>query len=759
MKINTLTILLLFLLSNYSFAQQISVNNSFTANHLIENIFLNGTCTEVTNVQVNGHTFYDGINSWGYFNANNSAFPLTDGIILTTGKLNSAPGPNANILSEGPQGWLGDQDLEFHTNVNNTHNATFIEFDFVPTANTISFEYVFASEQYLLTGTPSQCNYTDAFAFLLQDVTDFTPVQNLAKIPNTNIPVTSSTIRGAGGLCAASYPQYFGSFNNTSAPIAYNGNTIPLQAQATVIPGHTYHIKIVIADQGNHLYDSAVFLKSNSFNASINLGPNRLVASGNPLCANETLTLNATLGSNSNYVWTRNGVTLQNATQPQIEVSDSGTYQVTITQQNGCISSGEIIIEKDVFEYNASLNVSSCSVSGEIEMTFNLNDQIPLLTQEVYESVAFYTTFSNGNLTGPINNPNAYVITQNETVYVAFTSAGGCTYISTLSLALSSSDIDPFQSFYCDADGTNDGKVSINTNTLSQDLLAFYQWNDTYSFTFHYTAQEAVTFSNPINGNFTNTVPNQQTIYSQVLVNGVCFTILPIQITIQNSQFLPQETLYLCKGDILTLAAAATNDDYLWNTGDTSSSIEIQQAGTYTVSYSSADGCEIIETFVVLNSDVPSSVSVTSTDFAGTNNSFTIHAIGIGNYEYSLDGEIYQDSPYFTGLEEGSYLVYIRDKNGCGFITTEAAILDYPKFFTPNGDGINDVWRIKNLAKMDPKAKIHVFDRFNRLIVSFPANYGWDGTRNGTLMYPTDYWFTVTFSTGKILRGHFHLKK
>ena len=128
-------------------------------------------------------------------------------------------------------------------------------------------------------------------------------------------------------------------------------------------------------------------------------------------------------------------------------------------------------------------------------------------------------------------------------------------------------------------------------------------------------------------------------------------------------------------------------------------------------------------------------------------------------YEYSLDGENYQSYPVFSNLEEGAYTVYIRDTNGCGVITVDAAILDYPRFFTPNGDGYNDVWRIKNLARIDAKAKIYIFDRYAKLIVSFPANYAWDGTRKGTQLPATDYWFLIEFSNGKNMRGHFHLTR
>lgn len=740
-------------------AQQITVNNSFTAQYLIENIFLNGNCTEVYNIEVSGHTFEDGINSWGYFNNNNTTFPLSEGIILTTGKLTSAPGPNPNILSEGPASWMGDQDLEFHVGINNTYNATYIEFDFIPTANTIKFDYVFASEQYLLTGTPNQCNYTDGFAFLLQNITTGGPVQNLALVPNTNTPVTSSTIRGAGGLCPASNPQFFDAFNTTSAPIAYNGNTVPLQAQTTVIPGHVYHIKMVIADQGNHLYDSAVFLKAQSFNASIDLGLNRLIATNNPLCAQEELLLDANLGNNATYVWKKNQQVIPNATSPTLLVTDPGTYQVTITQENGCVSYGEIIIEKDLFDFEENVFVNSCAMSGNVQMLFNLNDYIPMITGENYEQIAFYRNYTNGVLSNPISNPTLFSITEDTTIFAQIIAPSGCEYISLLHLQVHSNDIEPHHVFYCDIDGSDDGIVTIASTALSQEIRQNNNWSTNYTFTYHLTLGDAISGANILGDTFTNTVAYSQTIYARVLLDGDCFTILPIEITVQNTQVLAPHTVYLCKNNTLELQATAISTSYEWNTGETTPSIEINTTGTYTVKYINDQGCELIETFQVILSDKPETVIVSTSDFAGSDNTLTVHAFGSGNYEYSLDGITYQDSNVFSGLIEGTYTVYIRDKNGCGEVSVFAAILDYPKYFTPNGDGVNDVWKIRNLAAMDPKAQIHIFDRYNRLIVSFPSTYGWDGTRNGTPMYATDYWFTVTFSSGKVLRGHFHLKR
>ena len=84
-------------------------------------------------------------------------------------------------------------------------------------------------------------------------------------------------------------------------------------------------------------------------------------------------------------------------------------------------------------------------------------------------------------------------------------------------------------------------------------------------------------------------------------------------------------------------------------------------------------------------------------------------------------------------------------------------ILDYPRFITPNADGYNDTWRIPNLTRMDPNAIISIFDRYGKLLYRMRSQFSWDGTFNGKLMPPSDYWFLVNYSNGKELRGHFSL--
>src|SRR5690606_6698237 len=110
------------------------------------------------------------------------------------------------------------------------------------------------------------CNYSDGFALLIKEAGSVDPYQNIAIIPDTNVPVNTNTIHPEiVGFCPASYPEYFDGFN--FADTNYNGRTKVMSAIANITPNVTYRIKLVIADQTDHNYDSAVFIEGNSFSA------------------------------------------------------------------------------------------------------------------------------------------------------------------------------------------------------------------------------------------------------------------------------------------------------------------------------------------------------------------------------------------------------------------------------------------------------------------------------------------------------------
>ncbi len=250
----------------------IANTTQYTVPQLVNDILINSACSTIANITwATGTT--PTTNGIGYFNKGNSNFPFEQGIILSTGNAAASAGPNNSLLSGGGLG--GDSDLsailaaQTPPVTGTLQNATKLEFDFVAITDQINFNFLFASEEY----GAFQCGFADAFAFILTDLTAGTPPMNLAVLPGTNVPVTIFNIRDNqyNTSCPSSNVPYFGNYYNNpegamGAPINYNGITVPMTAGASVIPGNSYHIKMVIADYQDTQYDSAVFLQGGSFN-------------------------------------------------------------------------------------------------------------------------------------------------------------------------------------------------------------------------------------------------------------------------------------------------------------------------------------------------------------------------------------------------------------------------------------------------------------------------------------------------------------
>ena len=163
------------------------------------------------------------------------------------------------------------------------------------------------------------------------------------------------------------------------------------------------------------------------------------------------------------------------------------------------------------------------------------------------------------------------------------------------------------------------------------------------------------------------------------------------------------------------------------------------------------------KTLVDFNSEV--------TEAFSKNQKITITPIAAGNdYLYRLDEGPFQKSPVFENISAGYHSVTVQDVAGCGNTITKNNILviDYPKFFTPNSDGYNDVWNIFPL-KNQSSSKICIYDRYGKLLKEIsPKGTGWDGTFKGQLLPATDYWFTVDYEeqgTIKKFKSHFSLKR
>lgn len=327
---------------------QITIDESFTTQELVEDILINSSCAEVSNIVSSTGTDFGDVNGIAAFNATGTDFPFEEGILLMSGDVQDAPGPNLNTQSAG--GWPGDADLEANTTAVGTNNASFIEFDFTPFIEQISFDFIMASEEY---DQNFECTFSDAFAFILTDVTTG-DVQNLAVLPGTTIPIQVTNIRPeVPGQCAAVNEEFFDRYNflpfndeNDSAT-NFNGQTVELTAMADVVPGNPYTIKLVVADETDNAFDIGVFLEAGSFNiGTTDLGDDILISNGNAACEGDTITLNAEDPDAISYMWFMDGVELVGETNPTLDVTLNGTYSV-IVALNGtdCVIEDEVVVE------------------------------------------------------------------------------------------------------------------------------------------------------------------------------------------------------------------------------------------------------------------------------------------------------------------------------------------------------------------------------------------------------------------------------
>jgi len=270
-----------------------------------------------------------------------------------------------------------------------------------------------------------------------------------------------------------------------------------------------------------------------------------------------------------------------------------------------------------------------------------------------------------------------------------------------------------------------------------------------------------------------------QTVYARAENASGCFAISELKLTIiplTTVNLLDKYSIcYDANGNLLAPALietglSAADFTFKWFRNgqllsNTTSSISVTQTGTYTVQVNNNLGCPpSSDTTNVVLSNGPENftASVVSGYFSENPTAFA-QATGTGNFVYWMDNGPEQTGNYFYNVSAGTHQVHVRDADGCGEIyNVEITVIDYPKYFTPNGDGYHDYWNIKGL-RTQLNSIIYIFDRYGKLITSIkPSGVGWDGNYNGRALPSTDYWFKVIYFENQIqkeFQAHFSLKR
>ena len=335
----------------------------------------------------------------------------------------------------------------------------------------------------------------------------------------------------------------------------------------------------------------------------------------------------------------------------------------------------------------------------------------------------------------------------------------------------------------CDEFNTNDGFAEFDL--LSQDTLVLDGQDPAdYNVSYYLTQNEADLALDELDDIYEN-ITNPQIIYVRVdditITNSICWATTEITLRVDLLPIFDLDDEYLlCLNtngtevvDLPILDTELSNADYTfeWSLNgsvlpaETTSSLMPSVGGTYSVLVvNNITGCENTDTATVNESSPPTITAAVVSNVFANNHIVDVTAVGLGVYEYSLGNGSWQNSNVFENVSLGIHTVTVRDINGCGIATTSVLVIDYPLFFTPNGDGYHDTWNIVGIATQ-PGAVIYIFDRFGKLLKQLsPTGNGWNGTYNGVVLPTNDYWFLIEYNEPvdgkrKEFKAHFTLKR
>ncbi|MFB9076845.1 choice-of-anchor L domain-containing protein [Flavobacterium procerum] len=762
-------------------AQNIVVDPTKTPVELVKNVLINSSCIDTETVNATGNPTATG-QSYAAFSSAGSTFPFANGVVLTTSPSKNAEGPFNQATSVGVkiESWAGDVDLNKAINTTSSTQATVLEFDFTALTNSLSFNYIFASNEYQ---SYYPCLYSDGFAFLIKESGSTEEYKNLAVLPNSTTAVSATTVHPkiesvivSGSVkdgCDASNENYFNGYNTATSPINYAGQTVVMNAHTAVVPGKKYHLKLVIADDDTRKYNSAVFIEGGSFVTNINFGENKTVANNSALCFGENYLLDTKLDpAIYTFKWfkkdsSNNYVQIAGATGSSYSVTATGTYKVEANlSSTTCINIGEITIEYMPEIASSDTTFLQCDDNSDGITIFDLTKATNIVKNNVSQISlqGFYESLANAqSKTNPIANPQHYTNkTPNQIVFARIENSINCYKTAQITLQISNHVI-PNQApiATCDEDVLQDGLYQFDLNLqVTPQIMSGLPSGLVIEY--YLTASDAVQTVNKLPNIFKNNIPYLQTIYARAVNGSDCYDIVPIELVVNtfDPANFEDEKVFLCKGDQETLEVASGFKSYLWSNGSTSNSILVTAGGDYSVTVTNGDDCQKTKKFNVISSEPAVITGAQVKDFSGIDNSILVEYTGNGDYEFSLNNSDFQNSALFSSVVPGVYRAVARDKNGCGLSNSFLIyVLDYPRFFTPNGDNYNDLWAIKNIDQM-PDYTISIFDRYGKLIKQMNQNSaGWNGFFNGQQVPAGDYWFTLLFIDGKSTRGHFSLKR
>ena len=781
---------------------QLVTNTSQTPNGLVQNVLL-GPGVTVSNISYSGAQ-----QAIGYFSSAGTNLEIPEGIVLTTGTvLNNGDGPhgpnnstNAGIDNNAP-GYFRLTNLVSGTS---TFNAAVLEFDFIPYSDTVRFSYVFGSEEYREYVNSS---FNDVFAFFISGPGIPGGIQNMARLPNNTIVAINNVNDGSESTgtyvpncvnCA--FYKYNGTgsngpYNSSSTYIQYDGFTKPLEAVAKVQCGQTYHLVISIADVGDGIFDSGIFLQANSLSSKVPVSVDytmsydafndpTMMAEG---CVSTTVTL--TRGTNNLTVPLTIPIAVSGTATAGVDYSaipTSVTFPAGQTTVSFVFNALSDAIAEGIETVNLVFAIPD-PCGGNVNQTVNIkiNDIAPVAV-----TVSSIDVLCPGNpievianVTGGVG-PYVYAWNNGETTSSIFVNPA-----STQTYTVSVTDNCLLQT----AIGSGVVNVPIYlpmSATSSPDITEICPYIEaTLSVTAAggsgvYTYQWS-TGSTLLGTNATqNVLPSQSTTYN-VLITDQCestfseqvvYTITspPLVLTMSPSQLI-------CPGDSAYISVTALGGFgqfyYAWSVnGATTDGIWVKPLETTLYEVSVSDECQTftVEGTVLVEVIRPiADFQISSqTLFEGLPITFQNLTNGGVTYVWTFgDGNgSTMVHPNNTYLVPGNYTVTLIATNqlGCKDTMSRPIIIlpEYyiyvPNSFTPDGNRSNNYFSAStvNIAQLNVK----IFNRWGELIFeSDELDFAWDGTykgmriQDGIFIYKIEY--ITTGAIEETIVGHVVLLK
>lgn len=766
---------------------QLVTNTSQSPAGLVQNVLL-GPGVTVSNISYTGAQ-----QAIGYFSAAGTNLQIPEGIVMTTGTvLNNGNGPHGpnNSTNAGVDNFSpGYNRLSALVSGTPTFNATILEFDFIPYSDTVRFSYVFGSEEYReYVGSA----FNDVFAFFISGPGIPGGVQNIAKLPN-GTPVAINNVNDGSeatgvyvpGCANCAYYKYNGTgsngpYNASNTYIQYDGFTRPLEAVSKVQCGQTYHLVIAIADVGDPIFDSGIFLQANSLTSKVPVTVSyemsydafndpAMMAEG---CVSTTVTL--TRGSNNLSSPLTIPIAVTGTATPGVDftsIPSSVTFapgQTTVQFTFDALADG---ITEGIETLNLSFSIPDpCGGNSTQTLHLKINDVSPVsvTVQDSDVTCPGSPVEVMAVVTGGVG-PYVYSWNTGETTSSIFVSP-----TSTQTYTVSVTDHCLLQT------ATASGTVSVPvyqplTATSSPDITEICPYVPATISVTPAGGAGLYTYQWSANGQQLGTDPTQEVLPSAT-------TVYHVVVTDQCGNTVDEEVVYtitsppllltmspeqlICPGDSALISVTATGGYgqyfYHWyvDGSPTTSAIWVHPGQTTTYQVSVSDECQTFsvqgQTIVKVIRPNADFIVSSHTLFEGLPITFQNLTTGGVTYEWTFgDGNSSTKvHPNNTYAAAGTYIVTLIATNELGCKDTVAKPItispEYyiyvPNAFTPDNNRVNNYFSAStvNIAKLN----VVIFNRWGeKVFESDDVDFAWDGTFKGEAVQDNVYVYKIKYVT------------